>query len=249
MAGADFVMPGRYLQAEPLAQLIATRASPPSPARCPTIWTDLLRYAEDHDVDFSSLRLVMCGGSAVPRALMEAFQDATSACASSRRWGMTETSPLAALSRPAAGVDAGTTEEMDWRALTGRGRRRRRAAHRRRRRHGAAVGRRGGRRDPGAAARGSPARYYGDPTPEKFHDGWLRTGDVASVTPNGYIQITDRAKDVIKSGGEWISSVELEGHLMAHPDVVEAAVIARARPTAGTSARSRASCCATGVDA
>jgi fatty-acyl-CoA synthase len=70
------------------------------------------------------------------------------------------------------------------------------------------------------------ASYYRDPSTEKFSEGWLRTGDIASVTANGYIQITDRTKDVIKSGGEWISSVELEGHLMAHPDVVEAAVIA-----------------------
>jgi len=68
--------------------------------------------------------------------------------------------------------------------------------------------------------------YYKDSAPEKFHDGWLRTGDVGTVDPLGYIQITDRAKDVIKSGGEWVSSVELENHLMAHPDVIEAAVIA-----------------------
>jgi fatty-acyl-CoA synthase len=67
--------------------------------------------------------------------------------------------------------------------------------------------------------------YYKDPSPEKFHDGWLRTGDVGTVDCHGYVQITDRAKDVIKSGGEWISSVELENALMAHPDVVEAAVI------------------------
>jgi fatty-acyl-CoA synthase len=67
--------------------------------------------------------------------------------------------------------------------------------------------------------------YYRDPSPEKFDDGWLRTGDVGSVTPEGYVQISDRAKDVIKSGGEWISSVELENILMAHPDVVEASVI------------------------
>ena len=67
--------------------------------------------------------------------------------------------------------------------------------------------------------------YYGDPSPEKFDDGWLRTGDVGTVDERGYIQITDRAKDVIKSGGEWISSVELENHLMAHPQIVEAAVI------------------------
>ena len=69
------------------------------------------------------------------------------------------------------------------------------------------------------------ASYYRDDAPEKFDDGWLRTGDVGSVTPKGFIQITDRAKDVIKSGGEWISSVELENQLMAHPDVLEASVI------------------------
>ena len=69
------------------------------------------------------------------------------------------------------------------------------------------------------------ASYWGDPAPAKFHDGWLRTGDVGTITSNGYLQITDRAKDVIKSGGEWISSVELENALMAHPGVVEAAVI------------------------
>jgi fatty-acyl-CoA synthase len=68
--------------------------------------------------------------------------------------------------------------------------------------------------------------YYKDPDPQKFDDGWLRTGDIASVSPNGYVQISDRVKDVIKSGGEWISSVDLEVHLMAHPEVVEAAVIA-----------------------
>ncbi len=67
--------------------------------------------------------------------------------------------------------------------------------------------------------------YYRDAASEKFHDGWLRTGDVGTVDAKGFIQITDRAKDVIKSGGEWISSVELENAIMAHPDVVEAAVI------------------------
>jgi fatty-acyl-CoA synthase len=72
--------------------------------------------------------------------------------------------------------------------------------------------------------------YYGDPAPEKFHDGWLRTGDVGTLDAHGFVQITDRAKDVIKSGGEWISSVELENAIMAHPDVVEAAVIGVADP-------------------
>jgi fatty-acyl-CoA synthase len=68
--------------------------------------------------------------------------------------------------------------------------------------------------------------YYKDPDPEKFHDGWLRTGDVGHIDELGYITLTDRAKDVIKSGGEWISSVDLESALMGHPDVVEAAVVA-----------------------
>jgi len=67
--------------------------------------------------------------------------------------------------------------------------------------------------------------YVADPDPEKFRDGWLRTGDVGTLSPEGYLTLTDRAKDVIKSGGEWISSVELENQLMAHPDVVEASVV------------------------
>ena len=69
------------------------------------------------------------------------------------------------------------------------------------------------------------ASYYNVDDPDRFHDGWLRTGDVASVFPNGYVMISDRAKDVIKSGGEWVSSVDLENTIMGHPDVIEAAVI------------------------
>ena len=84
--------------------------------------------------------------------------------------------------------------------------------------------------------------YYGVDDPEKFHDGWLRTGDVASVTPNGYVMISDRAKDVIKSGGEWVSSVDLENTIMGHPDVARGRGDRRARRRAGTSARWRASC-------
>ena len=90
--------------------------------------------------------------------------------------------------------------------------------------------------------------YLGVDAPEKFHDGWLRTGDVASIDREGYLRITDRAKDVIKSGGEWISSVELEKELVAHPDVLEAAVIARPderwteRPLACVVRRAGASC-------
>jgi fatty-acyl-CoA synthase len=222
LAGADFVMPARFLQAEPLAKLIEAER-PTIAGAVPTIWSDLHRYAVEHPVDLSSFRLVVCGGSAVPRALIERFEQEHDVHIV-QGWGMTETSPLAALARSPRGVEAGTPEEMDWRARAGR-----------------VIG--------GVELRivddaGAPlpwdgeavgeievrgpwvtGSYYRDPAADKFDDGWLRTGDVGCVYDNGFIQITDRAKDVIKSGGEWISSVDLENQLMAHPDVVEAAVI------------------------
>jgi fatty-acyl-CoA synthase len=137
-------------------------------------------------------------------------------------WGMTETSPLAAVAHPPKG--APPDEDAAWRAKTGRvvaGVELRIVGD-----DGTALA------WDGTAAGEIEVRgpwitgsYHGDPSPEKFHDGWLRTGDVGTVDRHGFVQITDRAKDVIKSGGEWISSVELENALMAHPDVVEAAVI------------------------
>jgi len=221
-AGASFVMPDRFLQAEPLAKLIESER-PTIAGAVPTIWADLLRYAAEHPVDMSSLRLVVCGGSAVPRSLMERFQR-DHGVHILQGWGMTETSPLAALARAPKGVEPGTKEEMDWRDKAGRilsGVELRIVddAGNPLPWDGAAVGEIEVR---GPWVTGS---YYLDPAPDKFDDGWLRTGDVGCVSENGFIQITDRAKDVIKSGGEWISTVELENHLMAHPDVVEAAVI------------------------
>jgi acyl-CoA synthetase (AMP-forming)/AMP-acid ligase II len=222
LVGADLLMPGRFLQAEPLMKFVE-QERPTFSGAVPTIWADVLRYAEDHPIDLSSFRMIVCGGSAVPRALMEAFED-RHGVRIVQAWGMTETSPLAAVAHPPRGVELGTAEEMDWRSRTGRV-------------YGGvelriveddgtplpwddeAVGE--------IQVRGPwiTASYYLDPAPEKFDDGWLRTGDVGKVSPDGYVQITDRAKDVIKSGGEWISSVELEGLLMAHPDVVEASVV------------------------
>jgi fatty-acyl-CoA synthase len=138
---------------------------------------------------------------------------------------MTETSPLAAVSLPPKGVELGTKEEIDWRAKSGRiiaGVEVRVVDDNGvvKPWDGEAVGE--------VQIRGPwvTGSYYRDADPQKFEDGWLRTGDIASITSNGYIQITDRAKDVIKSGGEWISSVELEVRLMANPGVAEAAVIA-----------------------
>jgi fatty-acyl-CoA synthase len=223
LCGASLVMPGRFLQAEPLTRMIREERVTFSGA-VPTIWADILRYGEDNEIDLSSIRMIICGGSAVPRSLMEAFEQRYGVRIV-QAWGMTETSPLAAVAHPPAGVEIGEPGEMDWRAKTGR-----------------PVG---GVELRIVADDGTPlpwdgdavgeievrgpwitAAYYRDDTPEKFDDGWLRTGDVATVDAKGYVQITDRAKDIIKSGGEWISSVELENHLMAHPDVVEASVIA-----------------------
>jgi fatty-acyl-CoA synthase len=221
-AGAGFVMPDRFLQAEPLAKLIESER-PTVAGAVPTIWSDLLRYAGDHSVDMSSFRVVICGGSAVPRTLIERFED-NHGVRIIQGWGMTETSPLAALAHPPRGVELGGSEEMDWRARTGRvlsGVELRIAddAGNAIPWDGEAVGE--------IEVRGPwiTASYYLDPAADKFDNGWLRTGDVGCVTENGFIHITDRAKDVIKSGGEWISTVELENHLMAHSDVVEAAVI------------------------
>ena len=223
LAGADILMPGRYLQCEPLAKFIE-QERPTCAGAVPTIWTDLLHYAEANQVDLSSLREVVCGGAAVPRSLIEAYEERFG-IRIVQGWGMTETSPMAAMAWPPKHVALGTVEEMDFRAKTGRV-----MAGVELRIvdddgtvlpwDGEAVGE--------IQVRGPwiTASYYRDPSGEKFSEGWLRTGDIASVTADGYIQITDRTKDVIKSGGEWISSVELEGHLMAHPDVAEAAVIA-----------------------
>jgi fatty-acyl-CoA synthase len=218
-AGSDFIMPGRFLQAEPLCRLIE-QERPTFSGAVPTIWNEVLRYGETNDVDLSSLRMVICGGSAVPRSLMERFEQRYGVKII-QAWGMTETSPMCAISYPPKACEPG--KEFDWRAKTGRIK------------HGVELRIMDGDKvlpwdgqSVGEIEVRGPwitASYYGDDTPEKFHDGWLRTGDVGAVDPKGYIQITDRAKDVIKSGGEWISTVELENAIMSHPDVIEAAVI------------------------
>ena len=221
LAGADFVLPGRFLQAEPLARMIS-ELRPTVAGAVPTIWNDLLSFVEEHPTDLTSLRLVACGGSAVPLGLMQRFER-DHGMHIVQAWGMTETSPLAAIAHVPHG--APEEEEWQWRGRTGRV-----MAGVELRLvddsgtvlpwDGASVGE--------IQVRGPwvTASYHRDDDPEKFSDGWLRTGDVASCLPNGFLQITDRSKDVIKSGGEWISSVELEGTLMGHPAVFEAAVVA-----------------------
>ena len=217
LAGASLVMPDRFLQAEPLVRLIEEER-PTIAGAVPTIWNDLLRYAIDHDSDLSSLRMVPCGGSAVPESLMRSFDKLGVHIV--QAWGMTETSPLATV----AHVPPGASDPWRYRVTQGRlmaGLETRVVGDGDRvlPSDGSAVGEIEIR---GAWVTGS---YYRDEDPSRFNEGWLRTGDVGTVSPDGYLVLTDRAKDVIKSGGEWISSVDLENHLMGHPDVVEAAVV------------------------
>jgi fatty-acyl-CoA synthase len=220
MAGADLIMPDRFLQAAPLVALIEAER-PTLAGAVPTIWNDVLRHVRENGGDLSSLRLVPCGGSAVPHALQQAYEDELGVRIL-HAWGMTETSPLGSVAHPPAGVSG----DEAWRYRDSQGRLSVNVEAR-------LVGDGGvflphdGEASGEIEVRGPwiTGAYYKDDDPEKFRDGWLRTGDVGSIDPEGFIRLTDRAKDVIKSGGEWISSMELENLLMAHPGVAEAAVI------------------------
>ncbi|HKA83289.1 MAG TPA: long-chain fatty acid--CoA ligase [Acidimicrobiales bacterium] len=229
-SGADLIMPGPDLSPKGLAELIESERVTLA-AGVPTIWMGVLPELKGRDV--SSLRAIPCGGSAVPRSLSEAYREQVG-LPITQAWGMTETSPVASaghikstldatldddgraelrttVGQPLAGleariVDLGTNEEQPW--------------------DGESSGE--------LQVRGPwvIASYYNDPrSPDSFtEDGWLKTGDVATIDRHGYIQLRDRTKDVIKSGGEWVSSVELENEIMAHPMVAEAAVIAIPHP-------------------
>lgn len=219
-SGADLVLPDRFLQGPALAALIEEER-PTVAAGVPTVFNDLLHYAEDSPVDFSSIRLALCGGSAVPRALMERYIE-RHGVRFVQGWGMTESSPLAAVSNPPRGT--ADHEELDWRAKSGRvvsGVELRLVDDE------GAVQPWDGYSVGEIELRGPwiTGSYYRQDDDSVFDDGWLRTGDVGTVDEKGYVQLTDRAKDIIKSGGEWISSVELEVALMAHEAVREAAVI------------------------
>ena len=221
MAGADIVLPDRFMDAKSLVNLIETQR-PTVTGAVPTIWNDVMNYLESepgHDI--SSLRLVACGGSAVPVSLMKTFEQRYGVQIR-QLWGMTETSPMATLAWPVPGTPA--DKVWDVRATQGRpmcGVTARIVDD-----HGAVLPNDGvavGELEVcGPWITGS---YYRDTDPSKFASGWLRTGDVGRIDPGGYITLTDRAKDVIKSGGEWISSVDLENTLIAHPLVREAAVV------------------------
>lgn len=228
-SGATLVMPGPDLSPASIVNLIETERVTIA-AGVPTIWMGVLNEIDGHDV--SSLRGIPCGGSAVPRHLSEAYREKIG-IPILQAWGMTETSPLASVAKlkstmlsrpedeqanlratigiPSLGVqvrvaDQETGEELPW--------------------DGESSG------ELQVAGPWIAKEYYNDPrSPESFTaDGWLKTGDVVTIDGEGFMRIVDRTKDVVKSGGEWISSVELENEIMAHPAVAEAAVIGVKHP-------------------
>ena len=229
MTGARIVLSGRHLQPEDVAALIENERVTFT-AGVPTIWMTLYSHLETHPHDLSSLRMVVVAGSAMPRQFIEWYATRYGTdfrCA----WGMTETTPIATfgyvkshldrlpakdrfdlLARhglPSAGVDIRIVDadgnELAWDGVT--------------------MGE--------LQVRGPwvASGYHNHPDPSAFfQDGWFRTGDVSTIDREGYIQIMDRTKDLVKSGGEWIPSVDLENAIMAHPKVMEAAVIAVFHP-------------------
>jgi fatty-acyl-CoA synthase len=230
LVGAKHVYPGRF-GADPasLADLIEAERVTFS-AGVPTVWIGLLQYLEATPRDLSSIRMITGGGSAVPVSLIEAFER-RHGIELVQGWGMTETGPVASLSNVLPELD-GLPQDERFRVRARQGRVVPGVRFRVVDEEGAPVpwdGKSMGEIE----VRGNwvAASYYRDPHgSDRFDQGWLRTGDVAVVDEHGYLQIVDRTKDLVKSGGEWISSVELESALMGHPDVLEASVIGVPHP-------------------
>ncbi len=220
LSGAALILPDRHMQPAALVRLIGDEHVTLA-GGVPTIWAGVLAHVRTKGGDLSSLRLVIAGGSAVPHAMQVRYETELGVRLL-QAWGMTETSPLASVANPPPGL----TKEEEWRYRDSQGRVFC-AVEARLAGDGGAVLSNDGEAVGEVEVRGPwiTGSYYKDDDPAKFDDGWLRTGDVGTLDSHGFIRLTDRAKDVIKSGGEWISSMELENILMAHPDVAEAAVI------------------------
>jgi len=228
LSGAKLVLPGPALDGRSLYDLFEGEGVTLS-AGVPTVWLGLVNHVIEHDLEFSTLRRTVIGGSACPPALMDTFIDRLGVQVV-HAWGMTEMSPLGTVctlgSRQAAlgpdaqravlrkqghaifGVDLKIVDddgsELPWDGVT--------FGH--------------------LMARGPwvVSGYFRGEGGDVLQDGWFPTGDVATIDPDGYLAITDRSKDVIKSGGEWIGTIELENVAMAHPGVLQAACIGVAHP-------------------
>lgn len=233
MCGAKLVFPGSRLDGASLYALLRDEAITFS-LGVPTVWFGILDHLESiaspEEREALSLQRVFIGGAACPRSLIERLHDLLGA-ETFQAWGMTETSPVVAVCKPMGRHDRLSWEdELDLRGKAGRCL------------FGSEIGIRdedGAVAGPGAGAIGAlvvrghwVANAYHGNAPGSALDGsgWLDTGDVARIDADGFIQITDRSKDVIKSGGEWISSIDLENAAVAHPAVKEAAVIGVAHP-------------------
>jgi fatty-acyl-CoA synthase len=233
MCGAKLVLPGPKLDPESLYMLLE-REGCTKAGGIPTVWLNFLAWIEANRerLDLSRLKLkeVLSGGSAPPRATIEKFRDLLGVFLR-HAWGMTETSPIATTGAPLAKHDRASRDEIvDMQVRQGRqvyGIELKLAGHDGRElpHDGVSVGE--------LKVRGNwviSGYFKGEGGQVVDKDGWLGTGDVGTIDPDGYVQLTDRLKDVIKSGGEWISSIEIENLAMSHPDVFEAAVIAIAHP-------------------
>lgn len=224
MSGASLIHPDRFLQPEPLLAIMAD-AKPTMTAAVPTIWSGVSALLDAAPQDISHLRTVVVGGSAVPPSMIRKFDEYGAPII--HAWGMTETSPLGSVALPPFGVDD-PEAAFAYRVTQGR--------------FPAPVNARlvdadgnivpNDGESSGELEVSGPwitGAYYSPEgnvsAPDKFHDGWLRTGDVATISPDGYMTIVDRTKDIIKTGGEWISSVDLENTIAAHPEILECTVI------------------------
>ena len=223
MVGAKQVFPGQYLQPADTVSLLESERVTVA-AGVPTIWTGVLDLLDREPHELPGFERALCGGSAVPISLIERFD--RRGIRLIQAWGMTETSPLGTIAHLKPALEALSREDrlklaakqglpvpgVEIRAVDDSGK------------EVPWDGRTLGElqvRGPWVAS-----AYYNDPrSPQSFQDGWFRTGDIVTIDSEGYVQIQDRAKDVIKSGGEWISSVEIENAIMGHPKVAEAAVI------------------------
>lgn len=233
LVGTKLVLPGRFMMPDRTAKAMVDEGVTLS-AGVPTLWIGLLQVmASQPDLSFPTLNRVVIGGSACPVSLIQALQ--TKGIPVIHAWGMTETSPIGTVSRLMAHLENLPEEQrIGYQAKQGRvvpGVELR------------IVDLASGKEVPNDGTtfgeiqvRGPwiTGSYYHDANTdqgqEKFVDGWFRTGDVATMDSEGYVQIVDRTKDVVKSGGEWISSVTLENDIMGHPQVMEAAVIALPHP-------------------